>query len=128
MAGLILVNMSSANTPTASAMLLASVIAPLATLQDRCLAAPGLLAAILVGKYCDHLPLYRQEQIFATRHQVQLPRQTMAQWMGLAADWLRPIYDTAALPLSYAGVLKRKFTFFRDFDSHFSRSRSTVVA
>jgi transposase len=72
----------------------APVIAPLATLQDRCLAAPGLLAAILVGKYCDHLPLYRQEQIFATRHQVHLPRQTMAQWMGLAADWLRPIYET----------------------------------
>ena len=47
---------------------LAPVIAPLNTLQDGCLAAPGLLAAIIVGKYCDHLPLYRQEQIFKTRH------------------------------------------------------------
>jgi len=72
----------------------APVIAPLGTLQDRCLAAPGLIAAIIVGKYTDHLPLYRQEQIFATRHGVHLPRQTMAQWMGLAADWLRPIYET----------------------------------
>jgi transposase len=71
----------------------APILAPLDTLQDRCIAAPGLIAAIIVGKYCDHLPLYRQEQIFATRHDVQIPRQTMAQWMGLAADWLRPIYE-----------------------------------
>jgi transposase len=73
--------------------LAAPIIAPLDTLQDRCLAAPGLIAAIVVGKYVDHLPLYRQEQIFATRHQIKLPRQTMVQWMGLAADWLRPIYE-----------------------------------
>ena len=52
-----------------------------------------MLAAVIVGKYCDHLPLYRQEQIFATRHRVRLPRQTMAQWMGMAADWLRLIYE-----------------------------------
>ena len=71
----------------------APIIAPLCTLQDRCLAAPGLIAAIIVGKYVDHLPLYRQERIFATRHGVKLPRQTMVQWMGLAADWLRPIYE-----------------------------------
>ena len=69
------------------------VIAPLQTLQDRCSAAPGLIAAIIVGKFCDHLPLYRQEQILATRYQVELPRQTMAQWMGLAAHWLKAIYD-----------------------------------
>lgn len=61
-------------------------------LQERCLAAPGLLAQIIVGKYCDHLPLYRQEQIYWTRHRVDLPRQTLAAWMGLAADWLQPIY------------------------------------
>jgi transposase len=72
----------------------APILAPLDTLQARCIAAPGLIAAVIVGKYCDHLPLYRQEQIFATRHGVQIPRQTMAQWMGLAADWLRPIYET----------------------------------
>jgi len=70
------------------------VIAPLpAVLQERCIAAPGLLAAIIVGKYCDHLPLYRQESIFENRHRVYLPRASMARWMGLAADWLRPVYD-----------------------------------
>ena len=55
------------------------VIAPLPEkLQDRCMAAPGLLAQILMAKYCDHLPLYRQEQIYWTRHRVQLPRQRHA--------------------------------------------------
>lgn len=70
------------------------VIAPLPErLLDRSLPAPGLLAHILVSKYCDHLPLYRQEQIYAQRHQVQLPRQTLARWVELAADWLKPIYE-----------------------------------
>jgi len=72
----------------------APVIAPLPEcLQERSLAAPGLLAHILVSKYCDHLPLYRQEQIFARRHQVHLPRQTLVRWVELAADWLQPIYE-----------------------------------
>ncbi len=72
----------------------APLIAPLPErLQDRSLPAPGLLAHILVGKYCDHLPLYRQEQIYAQRHGVHLPRQTLARWVGLAADWLKPIYE-----------------------------------
>jgi len=62
-------------------------------LLDRGIAAPGLLAHLIVSKYCDHLPLYRQEQIFRSRHGVHLPRQTLARWMGLAAQWLRPIYE-----------------------------------
>ena len=71
----------------------APLIAPLPErLLDRSLPAPGLLAHILVGKYCDHLPLYRQEHIYAQRHGVHLPRQTLARWVELAADWLQPIY------------------------------------
>src|SRR6185312_7046415 len=69
------------------------VIAPLPEcLQERGLAAPGLLAHVLVSKYCDHLPLYRQEQIFAQRYKINL-RQTLARWVELAADWLKPIYE-----------------------------------
>lgn len=71
----------------------APIIAPLPPrLQDRSLPAPGLLAHVLVSKYCDHLPLYRQERLFAIRHGVNLPRQTLARWVELAADWLAPIY------------------------------------
>jgi transposase len=70
------------------------VIAPLPErLLDRSLPSAGLLAHIWVSKYCDHLPLYRQEQIYAQRHQVALPRQTLARWVALAADWLQPIYE-----------------------------------
>ncbi len=72
---------------------LAPVIAPLPeSLQQRCIAAPGLLAQVIVSKYCDHLPLYRQEQIYWDRHQVWLPRQSMARWIQLASEWLKPIY------------------------------------
>ena len=69
------------------------VIAPLPeSLLERSIVTPGLLAQILVSKYCDHMPLYRQESIYWSRHRVWLPRQTMALWVGLAADWLKPIY------------------------------------
>lgn len=72
----------------------APVTAPLPpTLQERCIATPALLAHVLVSKYCDHLPLYRQEQILARRHGINLPRQTLARWVGLAAQWLTPVYQ-----------------------------------
>ena len=54
------------------------------------LATPGLLAHVLVSKYCDHLPLYRQSQIFA-RHGVELDRSTLANWVGGACWWLEPL-------------------------------------
>ena len=70
------------------------VIAPLPdSLLERSLVTPGLLAQIVVSKYCDHVPLYRQESIYWSRHEVWLPRQTMAEWMGLGAEWLKPIYQ-----------------------------------
>jgi len=71
----------------------APIIARLPSLlQERAGAAPGLLAQIIVSKYCDHTPLYRQEQIYRTRHGVNLSRPTMVRWVELVADWLKPIY------------------------------------
>jgi transposase len=61
-------------------------------LQERSIPAAGLLAQIIVSKYVDHLPLYRQEQIYWTRHRVWLPRQSQARWVGMVADWFQPIY------------------------------------
>lgn len=69
------------------------VIAELPTMLERSKAGPGLLAAILTAKYCDHLPLHRQEQIARWRHGIDLTRQDMSRWVGLAAEWLRPIYQ-----------------------------------
>ena len=70
------------------------VIAPLpACLQERCLATPDLIAQVVTNKYVDHLPLYRQEQLFSRRHGVDIPRQTLCRWVELAAWWLEPVYD-----------------------------------
>ena len=75
-------------------------------LQERGVASPGLLAHILVSKYCDHLPLYRQDQIFAQRHHVNLPRQTLARWVELCADWLRPIYEQIRTGVMAGGYIQ----------------------
>jgi transposase len=58
----------------------------------RGLAGPGLLAHVLVSKYCDHLPLYRQSEIYA-RSGVELERSTLADWVGQASALLRPLID-----------------------------------
>lgn len=69
------------------------IIAPMPPcLQERCLATPDLVTQVVVGKYMDHLPLYRQEQIYRTRHGVEIPRQTLCRWVELAAWWFEPIY------------------------------------
>lgn len=60
---------------------------------DHSLAAPGLLAQLLVGKYCDHLPFYRQEQIFWQRHGVYIARQQMVQWTAQSVRLLSGIAD-----------------------------------
>jgi transposase len=51
----------------------------------RGLAGPGLLAHVVVSKYCDHLPLYRQEEIYA-REGVERERATLADWVGERAS------------------------------------------
>jgi transposase len=55
-------------------------------------AGPGLLAHVLVAKFCDHLPLYRQSEIYA-REGVELERSTLADWVGQASALLRPLVD-----------------------------------
>ena len=59
---------------------------------DRGLPGPALLAHVLISKYGDHLPLYRQSQIFA-REGVDLDRSTLAGWVGAASQLLAPLVD-----------------------------------
>ena len=61
----------------------------------RGLAGPGLLAHVLVAKYADHLPLYRQSEIYA-REGVALERSTLADWVGGASALLRPLVEALA--------------------------------
>lgn len=56
------------------------------------LPGPALLAHVLVAKYCDHLPLYRQSDIYA-RENVELDRSMLAAWVGHMAALLMPLYE-----------------------------------
>src|SRR5579863_465672 len=58
----------------------------------RGLAGPGLLAHVLVSKYADHLPLYRQAEIYA-REGVELERSTLADWVGATSELLKPLNE-----------------------------------
>jgi len=100
------------------------VIADLpARLLHRGIAAPGLLAQIIVSKYCDHLPLYRQEQIYRSRHGVLLPRQTLVRWMELAADWLKPIYQQIRTGVMAGGYVQGDETPIEYLDPGHGRTR-----
>jgi transposase len=59
---------------------------------ERGMAGPGLLSHVLVSKYCDHQPLYRQSEIYA-RQGVELERSTMADWVGASSRLLSPLVD-----------------------------------
>jgi len=63
-----------------------------AQIIDKGIPTAGLLAQVLVAKYADHLPLYRQEGIFA-RAGMALPRSTLAQWVGVCGVQLQPLVD-----------------------------------
>jgi hypothetical protein len=56
------------------------------------MAGPGLLAHVLVSKYADHLPLYRQEEIYA-REGIELDRSTLADWVGGSSEMLAPLVE-----------------------------------
>jgi transposase len=59
---------------------------------ERGLAGPGLIAHVLVSKYADHCPLFRQSEIYA-REGVDLDRSTLAGWVGAASELLAPLVD-----------------------------------
>jgi transposase len=63
-----------------------------ARLIEGGLPTEALVAHVLVGKYADHLPLYRQSQIYA-RQGIELDRSTLADWVGRAAAELRPLHE-----------------------------------
>jgi transposase len=82
--------------------IVAEPVAP--ALIDRGQAAPGLLAQVAIQKYADHLPLYRQEAIFA-RHGITLSRSTLAEWLGQVGLRLQPLVDALRAKVLTAEVL-----------------------
>ncbi len=75
-----------------------------AFLIDAALPTEGAIAHVLVSKYADHLPLYRQSQILA-RAGMDLHRAVLASWVGKAAFHLRPVVDRLAEHLKASGKL-----------------------
>lgn len=70
----------------------------------RGLAGPGLLAHVLVSKYADHQPLYRQAEIYA-REGVELERSTLADWVGATSELLAPLQDALRQYVTNPGKL-----------------------
>lgn len=70
------------------------VMAPLPSrLIEKGFPGAGLMAHVVISKYEDHLPLFRQEKIYRERHGVKIARQSLAEWVAQAAFWLKPIYE-----------------------------------
>jgi transposase len=101
----------------------APIIAPLSILQERVLAAPSLLANIITAKYCDALPLYRQEQIFKTRYNIQIPRQTMARWMSIVAFWFTGIWKEIEMEVLADGCVQCDETVIKYLDPGHGKTR-----
>jgi transposase len=71
---------------------------------DKGIPTTGLLAQVLVAKYLDHLPLYRQEAIFE-RAGLAIARSTLAQWVGECGVQLQPLVDALAAEMLQQRVL-----------------------
>ncbi|QBG47143.1 hypothetical protein EGM51_06930 [Verrucomicrobia bacterium S94] len=69
-------------------------------------ASAGLIQSIILNKYCDHLPLYRQEMTLKYRHDIEISRKTMGNWMYLIADWLTLIYEALRNEIRQSGYMQ----------------------
>jgi transposase len=68
-------------------------------------ASAGLLAWVMIAKYCDHLPLYRQEKMLA-RWGAAIARQTMTDWVRFAAERLEPLHKRMRQELLAGGYVQ----------------------
>jgi transposase len=75
-----------------------------AEIIDKGIPTSGLLAQVLVAKYADHLPLYRQEHIFG-RAGLALPRSTLASWVGVCGLRLQPLVDALKVQVLQGAVV-----------------------
>jgi transposase len=74
-------------------------------LIEKSIASESLLTHIAVSKYADHLPLYRQEQMFL-RQGIEISRKRMSDWMLQVGNWLNPIYGFLKQEIKEYGYLQ----------------------
>lgn len=82
------------------------IIAPLPPRPiDKGIAEAGLLAHVLIQKYVDHLPIYRQVQRFK-REGIELSASTLGGWIAASADLLEPVYDALKAEVLASGYIQ----------------------
>lgn len=77
-----------------------------AQLAEKLQATPAMISHVIVGKYADHQPLYRQAAILQDRHGLHTTRQTLCDWVMLGARWMRLIYEEVRASVLYAGYVQ----------------------
>ena len=97
-----------------------------AAVIDKGIPTAGLLAQVLVSKYADHLPLARQETIYA-RAGVALPRSTLAEWVGVCGQRLQPLVDALRAEVLAAAVLHADETPVRMLSPGERKSRTAYL-
>ncbi len=86
---------------------IAPIIAPAPkSLIPNSYASASLVLQVLLRKYCDHIPLYRQEQALMQRHGIEISRKTMSSWMMLIANWLSMIYNALSEEIRSSGYMQ----------------------
>lgn len=104
--------------------IVAEPVAP--AIIDGGMAAPGLLAQVAIQKYADHLPLYRQEAIFA-RHGIELGRTTLAEWIGVIGWQLQPLVTRLREKLLESPVLHADETPVAQLDPGAGKTKRAYV-
>ena len=102
----------------------AEPVAP--SILDRGIAAPGLLAQVVIQKYTDHLPLYRQEAIFA-RSGITLSRTTLAEWIGVVGLRLDPLVAALKAKLKQSPILHADETPVRQLDPGAGKTKQVYL-
>jgi transposase len=93
---------------------------------DGGVAAPGLLAWVLVSKFVDHQPLYRIEKI-AAREQVPLARSTLSEWVGRCGFALQPLADRLAEMLRHRPMLHADETPVKQLAPGYGKTRHAYL-
>ena len=90
---------------------------------EKGLAAPGLLAYVIVSKYSDHLPLHRLERILE-RYGIEIARSTMCDWMAQCAELLQPLHDRLVHYVRQSDVIHTDDTPVDVLDRNLDRTRT----
>lgn len=93
---------------------------------DKGIPTAGLLAQVMVAKYADHLPLYRQETIFG-RAGLAIPRSTLGAWVGTCGVRLQPMVDALRGAILAHGVLHADETPVKLLDPGAGKTRRAYV-